>query len=251
MAEDVMNVPLYSMGESEATPVQNKEKVMQYGVTLPMKRDDEDGKMVQTDWTVLLLGGSSGVGKTTVAEQIGRHLGISWLQMDDFRLALQWSLASLLPEHPIEALNFFNNTTVWQLAPEHLCKGLITLGESMIPSLEIVVDNHVDTAAPTVIEGDGILPSLFARPSFQRHRTTGLVRAAFLVEPEEERLFANILERQRGTQNQSEAELRTEARTKWLYGQWLTEEAQQYGLPVLSPRPWSTLLERLLAAIAL
>ena len=119
----------------------------------------------------------------------------------------------------------------------------------MMPSLEIVIDNHVDTTAPTVIEGDGILPSLLARPLLQRHRSMGKVQAVFLVEPEEERLFVNIMERQRGTHNQSEAELRTEARTKWLYGQWLAQEAQKYGLPVLPPRPWSTLLERLLTPI--
>jgi len=212
-------------------------------------RPNEDVKMYQKDWTVLLLGGSSGVGKTTVAEQIGHRLGISWLQVDDFRLALQWSLACLWPENPIEALNFFNDSAVWQLPPEHLCKGLITVGESMMPSLEIVIDNHVDTMTSTVIEGDGILPSLFARPSPQRRRTAGQVQAVFLVEPEEERIFSNIMERRRGIHDQSEAELLTEARTKWLYGQWLAEEAQSYGLPVLTPRPWSTLLERLLTAI--
>ena len=205
--------------------------------------------MRQKDWTVLLLGGSSGIGKTTIAEQIGHHLGISWLQVDDFRLALQWSLASLLPEHPIEALNFFDDSSVWQLSPDHLCKGFVALGESMKPSLEIVIGNHVDTAAPTIIEGDGILPSLFARPSLQRFCITGQVRAAFLVEFEEERLLANITERRRGTQTQSEVELQTEARAKWLYGQWLTEEARQYSLPVLTARPWPTLLERLLTAI--
>jgi hypothetical protein len=30
-------------------------------------------------------------------------------------------------------------------------------------ALEVVIENHVDTAAPIVIEGDGVLPSLYAR----------------------------------------------------------------------------------------
>ena len=118
----------------------------------------------------------------------------------------------------------------------------------MTSSIEVVVENHVDTFAPMVIEGDGILPSLFARPSLQNRQAAGHARAVFLVEPEEESIFANIVGRGRGTQHQSEAALRTEARAKWLYGQWLAEEAKHYGLPVLAPRPWSTLLERLFPA---
>ena len=75
---------------------------------------------------------------------------------------------------------------------------------------------------------------------------SGLVQGVFLVEPEEDMLLANIVARGRGTAGQSEAELRTEAHAKWLYGQWLAHEAQRYGLPVLHPRPWSTLLERII-----
>ena len=59
-------------------------------------------------------------------------------------------------------------------------------------------------------------------------------------------LFTNMLARRRDMAERTENELRTEARAKWLYGQWLTAEAQRYSLPVLEPRPWSTLLERLL-----
>ncbi len=205
--------------------------------------------MLQMDWTVLLLGGSSGVGKTTLARQIGQHFGISWLQVDDFRLSLQRSLASLQLESSIKALDFFDiekNPTVWQLPPENICSALIALGEIMTASIEVVVENHVDTAAPAVIEGDGILPSLFTLPSLQSRQVAGHVQAVFLVEPEEESIFANIVGRGRGTQHQSEAALRTEARAKWLYGQWLAEEAEHYDLPVLAPRPWPTLLERLL-----
>lgn len=43
-------------------------------------------------------------------------------------------------------------------------------------------------------------------------------------------------------------ELRNEARAKWLYGQWLAREADRYDLPVLQPRPWETLNQRLLFA---
>ena len=41
------------------------------------------------DWKVLLIGGPSGVGKTTVAQHMARRLGISWAQADDFRLVLE------------------------------------------------------------------------------------------------------------------------------------------------------------------
>lgn len=162
------------------------------------------------------------------------------------------SLASLSPEVSIKALDFFDfekDPTVWQLPPESLCEALIAVGETLMSSIEVVVENHVDTTAPAVIEGDAILPSLFALPSLQNRRVAGKVRAVFLVEPEEESIFANIVGRGRGTQYQSGVALRTEARAKWLYGQWLAKEANHYSLPVLAPRPWSTLLERLLAIV--
>jgi hypothetical protein len=46
---------------------------------------------------------------------------------------------------------------------------------------------------------------------------------------------------------QTEAEMRLEAHAKWFYGQWLADEARHYDLPVLGPRRWSTLLERIMA----
>ena len=203
-------------------------------------------------WTVLLIGGSSGVGKTRAAKQFGRHLGVPWLQVDDLRLSLQRSLAHLLPEQTLAALDFFDldkHPTVWQLPPEQICQGLIDVGETMLPALEVVLENHIDTDEPLVVEGDGILPALLARPSTQSRRAG--VRAVFLVEPEESSIFANIMERKRGMRGQTEAEVQVEARGKWLYGQWLAGEARQHGFPVLEPHPWSTLLERIVARAAL
>lgn len=96
-----------------------------------------------------------------------------------------------------------------------------------------------------MIEGDAILPSLVARPSIQQRMQDGQIRAVFLVEPDEKMLLANMLARGRGIEQFSEAEVRTEARAKWLYGQWLSQEAQRSSPLVLEPRPWKTLLERI------
>lgn len=171
-------------------------------------------------WTVLLLGGTSGVGKTVLAERLGRRLGVSWLQVDDLRLALQYSGATL-PERT-DALYVFERTPdVWRLPPETLRDALIAVGEVMTPAVEIVTLNHADTTAPAVIEGDGILPALLARPSVQARLRDGRIRAVFLAEPDEEAILANVRRRGRYDPGRTDAELRTEARAKWLYGRWL------------------------------
>lgn len=199
--------------------------------------------------TVLLIGGPSGVGKSTVAERLGLRLGISWLQVDDLRLALEYSRV-MLPERT-EALYFFDETPdVWGLPPDRLRDALIAVGEVMSPAVEIVAANHVDTRAPAVIEGDGILPSLWARPRIRGRAAAGLVGGVFLVEPEEDVILANFLARARYDEGRTEEGLRTEATAKWLYGRWLSDEAHRHGVPVLEPRPWATLVERIIAATA-
>ena len=198
----------------------------------------------QINERVLLIGGSSGVGKTSVAKQLGLSWGASWLHVDDIRLALQRSRVTL-PEMT-EALYFFEeNPNVWEMPPERLRDGLIGVGQVLSPALEVIIENHVDTVAPVVIEGDTILPSLLGRPSVRDRVSQGQVHALFLVETQEEVLFTNIVARGREMNGRQEMEMRTEARAKWLYGQWLADEAQRYSLPVLEPRPWSTLVERI------
>jgi hypothetical protein len=129
----------------------------------------------QTNGGVLLIGGTSGVGKTSVAKQLGRRLGASWLHVDDVRLAFQRSRVAL-PEMT-EALYFFEVTpAVWTLPPERLRDGLIGIGQVLSPALEVIIENHVDTVAPIVIEGDAILPSLWSRPSVRDRVRKGHVQ---------------------------------------------------------------------------
>lgn len=197
------------------------------------------------DLKVLLIGGISGAGKTTVARQLGLRLRLPWLQVDDLRLALQRSRVTL-PQRTKDLYFFLETPDVWKLPPERLCQGLIAVGEIMSPAIEVVVENHLDTAAPIIIEGDGILPSLLARPVIREHAENGAVHAVFLVESDEEKLFSNMLKRGRGIVGRAEEELHTEARAKWLYGQWLAEEACRFHLPVLEVRPWTSLAGRII-----
>ncbi len=211
--------------------------------------------MSSPNWLVLLIGGPSGVGKSVVARQLGRQFSISWLQVDDVRLAFQRSHVTL-PEKTSELYFFEETPHIWRLPPERLRDGLIAVGQIMMPALEIVIENHVDTLAPIIIEGDGILPALLARPAVRDRAIDGQMRAIFLIESEESAMLANIEVRRqgisddvmwrRGNPEQTGEEVRTEARAKWLYGQWLADEARRQGLPVLEPRPWSTLIQRMM-----
>ncbi|GCE22694.1 hypothetical protein [Dictyobacter kobayashii] len=152
----------------------------------------------RTDWKVLLIGGSSGSGKTEVARQLGLRLGLPWLQVDDLRLAFQHSQVALPQQQATRDLYFFAETShIWQLAAETLCDGLIASSRALIPALEIVIANHIDTDAPLIIEGDNILPELVERPLLQRYTDKGQIHTVFLYESEAARLQANIEARAR------------------------------------------------------
>ena len=198
------------------------------------------------DWRVLLIGGHSYSGKTTAAKSIGLALGVPWMMVDDLRLAFQRACVRL--PRGTDALYFDKIPHVWQGQPKELCDALIAVGEVLSAPLEVVIENHVDQSLPIVIEGDGILPSLLSRPPVVER--VGAVRAVFLVEPDESVILANMPASGRHIAGMTQKELRNEVHTKWLYGQWLAREAARYNLPVVEPRPWETLVERLIGRLA-
>ncbi|HEU5378403.1 MAG TPA: isopentenyl transferase family protein [Ktedonobacteraceae bacterium] len=208
----------------------------------------------QPGWRVLLIGGSSGVGKTSVARAIARRLGLSVLLADDVRMAIQQVTT---PGEQPGIHYFLAHPTIWQKPPEALCEGFITVCGAMERPLSVCIAHHVfvEGAGPVIIEGDGILPALAARRDFPNlHFGPGPVgcevRSVFLVESDEEIIAQNMHLRGRGFGDVSLKEQQTVVRASWLYGQWLRRQADHYNLPVIESRPWDTLIERVLQAIA-
>ena len=183
-----------------------------------------------------------------MARELGLRLGLPWLHVDDFRLAFQHSRA-VLPRGNEELYLFWDVPGVWQLSPERLRDGLIGTGEALSATVEIVAANHVNHAGAAILEGDGIVPAVVARPLLREKVARGQVALVFVVEPDEDVLLGNMLARGRGMAGQTADERRTEARAKWLFGRWLAIEAGRYGLPVVEPRPWETLAERIARAV--
>ena len=183
------------------------------------------------EWFVLLIGGPSGIGKTTVASQVARRLDVPWLMVDDLRLALMRS-GLPIPDNPrAEAFDRVD--------------GLVAIGEAVSPAIEVVIENHVDQRIPVVIEGDGILPSLFERDSVRTRAINGRVRMVYLTEPDPDALYANLVARCADTWRD---DLRWYARRSATFGEWLKAEATRHGFPTVPVRPRESLVDRILSA---
>lgn len=193
-------------------------------------------------WQVLLLGGPSGAGKTSVSYRLAHHYGVGITEVDDFQVLLE---RMTTPEQQ-PAIHFWGTHPAPEtLAAEEVMAQGLAIGAAMAPGLEAVIANHLESDAPVVLEGDFILPALAAQASFAGELNGGRVRGVFLVEEDEQQLIANYMRRepQRGPQA-------TRARVSWLYGQWLLREAGRLGVPAIPARPWETVFERVIAAVS-
>jgi 2-phosphoglycerate kinase len=193
-------------------------------------------------WKVLLIGGSSGVGKTVVARELSRRLSVSLLLLDDVRLAIQ-QVTGHETEPDLHVFLDYQDEQ-WRNA-ESICADWVRVGNAMLKPLQAIIHHHliVPDVGPLIIEGDGILPVITGQ-----YIEPKAVSTVFIVEQDEEQLLRNLRSRGRGFNDWHEPQQKGLAHASWLYGQWLAREAKQLDLPVIDAQPQQTLLERLLAS---
>jgi 2-phosphoglycerate kinase len=193
-------------------------------------------------WDVLLIGGASGVGKTSVSYRLARHFDVGITELDDLHITIE---ALTTPEQQ-PALHY------WRTHPEAAslpAQGILDLHlavcRALAPAVEAVAANHVESRAPIVLEGDYLLPETVARWRETRSPLFERVKAVWLIEPDKDQITRNYAEREPDAGDQS-----GRAQVSWLFSAWLNEECRRHGLLALPARPWEVSIERIKGAIS-
>jgi 2-phosphoglycerate kinase len=204
----------------------------------------------EREWKVLVLFGASGTGKSTAAEAIARTRGISALQVDDLRQALQFSGATI--PHLNDELYYFLRTPDYPFRPAaELLRAFIGTAEAMVPAVRVAIDTHVVTNAPVVIEGDGVFPGLVNDPVIRSHIERRTVQFCCLVPRSAQELLENMVDRGRGMDHGDMDRAQRQADANLAFGNWLAEESDRLGIPVVRSRPFGNLVDRILIAVSL
>lgn len=195
-----------------------------------------------------MLFGPSGVGKSTAAAEIARRTGTSWLQVDDIRLALQFSDASL-PSRTDDLYYFERTPDIWRRPVDELRQGFINVAEVLAPAVRTIIHSHVVTDAPMVIEGDGILPSLLDDPVLRPLVDAGVIRASCVATPGPDVLLDSLVGRGRGIEVDEPEKHRLQAAANHAFGMWLEQEAVRLSVPVVASQPFRMLPDRVMKSI--
>jgi len=188
----------------------------------------------ERNWNILLVGGASASGKTSLSRQLSRAYGVDLVRVDDFQVLLE---ALTTPEsHP--SIHYWKTHPNWRDEGVAASVGrLIDVGRMLLPGLTAVIDDHLAEDIPMILEGDFILPELAAA-----FKNNPRVKAIFMHEPSREQILQNYLAREASLQH-------FRADVSHSYGNWLVENCSKLGIPVIEPRPWGTLIERALNTI--
>jgi 2-phosphoglycerate kinase len=182
---------------------------------------------------VVLLAGAPGAGKSQLSYRLAGHLGAALVEVDDLVVAVQ----ALTQARTHRDLHFWLQHDDASMTTEQVVDGQIRLARALEPALTAVIENHLETATRVVIEGDYVVPGEPAHPA---------VRTALIVEHDVDQLIANYQAREPELGDQ-----RGRAATSLAYGAWLSDRACAAGVPIVAARPWASVFERLLSALAL
>ncbi len=184
---------------------------------------------------VTAVGGPSGVGKSKLSYPLAKRFDIPIVEVDDLFHAVEalttpqsQPLIHFWTEHP-EAL---------QHSAAEILEKHIEICRALAPAIDAVIDNHIRTKMPIVLEGDYLLPELVTQ-------WTDKVRAIFLYEEDINQLSDNLLARE---PEQGRQEKRAEVSV--LFGNWLRDECARLGFNAIPARPWKTVVERVVSAVA-
>lgn len=189
-------------------------------------------------WEVLLIGGSSGIGKSHLARQLSEHYKLPHLEVDDIRIALQQVVS---PEQYPQLFTFVNNPNFYHDYDEHeFVTKLLEVGEVVWKALDALISKHVKMNEPVIIEGDGIIPKLLSQRNLDDVKI-------IILQDELEIIKARQLKRNRMGKSLEKAE--KNSLFSHTYTLELVRQAEIHSFPTLRTSPEETLLTRAISLI--
>ena len=139
---------------------------------------------------IILIGGSSGVGKTYSAQKLASRLPASLLLLDDIRIAIQ--TVTTQESHP-DLHIFLNYRPEQWCGPQNIVSDWIKVGCAVENALKSIIEHHltVQSEIPIIIEGDGVLPRL-------NYLNSKKIRCCFIIENNKTTILKNLQKHGRG-----------------------------------------------------
>ena len=181
------------------------------------------------DWTVTLICGAAGVGKSRLAAGLSNRYAVPLAEVDDIVTALMTMTDPA--HHP--ALHYWDThpeAQSWDA--ERIAEHHMRVASALRPALTAVIADHVESRAPVILEGDYLTPEL-------AETRGGAVRAVLVSEPDDDQLVANLRVREPDVPAQ-----RKRVSVSRLVETELARRSMGLGVPVVSARPWDTAEER-------
>ncbi len=185
---------------------------------------------------ILLLGGSSSVGKTTAAARLGVELGWLHVQLDHYLHDLGDPRLQLVRYGPES----------WDLPAQELCQRLVAVSERASIYLEGLILGYHNRGNAAILEGEAIHPCLA-----ERMMQTKGISSLYIIEADPGRMSKTLESRSSRYRGQADERRQTMVGMDQLYGMWLRSEAEARGIPWILSQPWETLAERILARCGL
>lgn len=183
----------------------------------------------QRNWDILIIGGASGTGKTTIARALARLFQIDLVRVDDFQVLLE----AITTPKTMPALHYWAANPNWRDHGINAAIGrLIDVSQALSPGLAAVIDDHLTENIPMILEGDFILPELCA--SFDNPK----IKSIFIHEPSLGQILQNYQTREGESQQ-------FRGQVSHAHGNWLAKSCAEHNIPVIQSRPWNTSIKRI------
>lgn len=188
----------------------------------------------ERNWTVLLIGGASGTGKSSIAYELARYYGVNVIEVDDIHLSVE----TVTTKESFPAIHYWDTGVNWlDIGVDGNVNWLIDVSKEMNPVFKALVNRHLEDKLPIIIEGD------FINPEFTLSFNNPEVKSIFINEPDINQIVQNYLSREGGEIQQYRAEISI------AYGKWIADTCKKNNIRLIEARPWDTALTRAIESL--